>query len=206
MSRILVIGDSQAGNPGAAAKTALEARGHTVTQIHNDGHGPTAYVSQPSLWQQYTQNAADADIVLLIFGHNDLAGSRSRAALEQMRTGVHAPVWMSGPPLYPANAEPTSGGQPSRAAGDALRAQNQQVFGSHYIDAYPSTPESLPRDSHGWHFTPASAQGWGHAMAAAIDQAARSGGGGTGRTALIVGGVLATLALGAGALAFSRRR
>jgi len=157
---ILIIGDSQAGNPGAAAKRELEAMGHHVTQIHNDGKSPIAYVTTPALLNQYTSLARQADRVLLIFGHNSSAGAATRNALLRMKNGVRPPVWMSGPPQYP-NAD-------DQEIGAALRTQNQQVFGARYIDAWPSTPPSLPRDAPGWHLTLAAAQGWGRAMAQAV--------------------------------------
>jgi hypothetical protein len=162
---ILIIGDSQAGNPGAAAKRELEALGWRVTQVHNDGKSPIAYVNTPDLWNQYTTLAQQADVVLLIFGHNSQAGSATRNALLRMKNRVRPPVWMSGPPQYPNASD--------QAIGAALRTQNQQVFGARYIDAWPSTPPSLPRDAPGWHLTPAASQAWGLAMAQAIGQPSR---------------------------------
>jgi len=203
VANILIIGDSQAGNPGAAAKAALVALGHTVTQIHNDGDSPVTYVNTPSLWNQYTSLAAQNDLVLLIFGHNSPAGTATSNALVQMRDSVHAPVYMSGPPQYPPDASPTSSGQPSQQVGDALRTQNQAIFGANYIDAYPSTPTSLPRDSLGWHLTPTSAQGWGQAMATVMDQAAR---GGAGMGVAIAIGATAVGALALVLVAVVRRR
>jgi len=197
MANVLIIGDSQAGNPGAAAAAALEAAGHTVTRIHHDGQSPVRYETagaQPNapgdsvspyddLRSQYKALAAGKDVVVLIFGHNSPAGTATRNALIQMKSDVHAPVLMSGPPLYPPTARPTSGGQASRVVGDALRAQNQRIFTTRYIDAYPSTPADLPRDANGWHFTPGSAQGWGQAIAEAVGRflagAPAGGGGGT---------------------------
>lgn len=168
MAKVLVIGDSQAGNPGAAAKRVLDAHGHDVVQVHNDGQSPIVYArAGGDLWNQYTGLAADRDIVLLIFGHNSQAGAATRNALIRMRDGVRAPVFMSGPPQYP-NAD-------DQAIGAALRTQNQGVFGDRYIDAWPSTPPSLPRDRPGWHLTAAAAQGWGAAMAAALERALVSG-------------------------------
>lgn len=158
--RILIIGDSQAGNPGAAAKRALESMGHQATQVHNDGKSPIAYVNTPALWSQYTTLARSADVILLIFGHNSQAGSATRNALLRMKNSVRPPVWMSGPPQYP-NAD-------DQAIGAALRTQNQQIFGARYIDAWPYTPPSLPRDAPGWHLTPTAAQDWGTAMAHAV--------------------------------------
>ncbi len=181
MSRILVLGDSQAGNPGAAAKRALEAIGHTVVQVHNDGQSPNAYVNTPALWNQYTSLAQNADIVLLIFGHNSPAGTRTRDALTRMKQGVRPPVWMSGPPLYPHADD--------QQAGAALRTQNQAIFGSRYIDAWPFTPVNLPRDAAGWHLTPTAAQGWGTGMAQAIQR------GGSGGAGWATGAAVAVLAI-----------
>jgi hypothetical protein len=171
MANILLIGDSQAGNPGAAAKRALEARGHTVTQVHNDGKSPVAYVNTPALWSQYTSLAAGKDLVVLIFGHNSPAGAATRNALLRMKTSVSAPVMMSGPPMYP-NA-------PDQVMGQALHDQNQRIFGDRYIDAWPSTPVTLPRDAPGWHLTPSAAQGWGQAIADAATRALAPGGAAT---------------------------
>lgn len=159
--RILVIGDSQAGNPGTAAKAALEARGHTVVRINHDGQGPRAYVSTPALFGEYKALGRNADAVVLLFGHNDTASPRLQEALETLRDSVRAPVWMSGPPQY-ANPE-------DQAEGAALKEINRRVFGARYIDAWPSTPTSLPRDRLGWHLLRASAVPWGRAIADAVD-------------------------------------
>lgn len=167
MANILLIGDSQAGNPGAAAKRFLEAAGHTVTQVHNDGKSPIAYVNTPDLWNQYTSLAAHADLIVLIFGHNSQAGTATRNALLRMKNGVRPPVFMSGPPMYP-NAD-------DQVQGTALRTQNMGIFGARYIDAWPSTPVTLPRDAPGWHLTLAAAQGWGQAIANAVQQAIAQG-------------------------------
>lgn len=175
--RILVIGDSQAGNPGAAAKRALELLGHSVVQIHNDGRGPRSYVSDASLWAQYTSLARDADLVVLIFGHNDPASRALEVALERMRDGVRAPVWMTGPPQYPNASD--------QAQGAAIREIAKRTFGARYIDAWPFTPPSLPRDAAGWHLTPTAAGPWGQAVAAAVT---RRGSGG------VVAGVAGALA------------
>jgi len=176
MPAVLLLGDSQAGNPGAAAKQALEAQGYSVTQVHNDGQSPVAYVNTPSLWSQYTGLAAGKDIIVLIFGHNSPAGTATSNALIRMRDGVQPPVLMTGPPMYPSTANPTSSGQPSQTVGAALRDQNAGIFGSRYIDAWPSTPVDLARDAAGWHLTPASAQGWGQTIAAAVIKARAFGG------------------------------
>ncbi len=205
MARILIDGDSQAGNPGAAAKRILEAHGHTVTHIHNDGQSPIAQTRDGSaLWAQYRQLAQNADLVLLIFGHNDRATSAHEVALRKMITSVRPPVMMSGPPQYPAADD--------QAEGAALRTMNARIFGARYIDAYPSTPLSIPRDAMGAHMTIANARPWGEAMAAAVEQAMAPGGAATrpfvgGYDVLaIAAGVVGVAAVGALALALMRRR
>lgn len=203
MPSALIIGDSQAGNPGAAAKAALEARGYTVTQIHNDGKSPIAYVNTPDLWNQYIQNAAGKDIVVLIFGHNSQAGAATRNALIRMRDGVRPPVLMTGPPMYP-NA-------PDQQQGSALRDQNSRLFGARYIDAWPSTPATLPRDAPGWHLTRAAAQGWGQAIANAVVAARAPGGSASGPFGVspmaAITAVLGTAAVGViAAMLWQRRR
>jgi len=182
--RILIIGDSQAGNPGAAAKRELESLGHTVTQVHNDGHGPVSYVNDATLWSQFTTLARQNDLVVLIFGHNDLASPALTTALTRLRNGVAPPVWMSGPPQYPNAADQTKG--------LAIRALALGVFGARYIDAYPFTSTSLPRDAAGWHLTPAAAAPWGQAIAHVVaQQRTGSTGGGWGTI-----GTLGAIALG----------
>jgi hypothetical protein len=170
MAHVLIIGDSQAGNPGADAKAILEAQGHVVTQIHNDGKSPVAYVNTPALWAQYTSEAAGKDVVVILFGHNSNAGAATRNALIRMRDGVRPPVLMSGPPMYPHADD--------QVIGAALHDQNQRIFGARYIDAWPSTPVDLARDAPGWHLTRASAQGWGRAIADAVQRFLAGGGGG----------------------------
>ena len=166
--RILIIGDSQAGNPGAAAKRELEALGHTATQVHNDGQGPVSYVNDVALWSQYATLANQADIVVLFFGHNDRASARLEAALTRLRNGVHPPVWMTGPPQYPHEVDQTQGA--------AIRTIAQNVFGPRYIDAWPFTSTSLPRDAAGWHLTPSAAVPWGQAVAHAVARASGANG------------------------------
>lgn len=217
MANILIIGDSQAGNPGAAAKRELEARSHSVVLIHHDGQSPIRFVAagaQPGapgdslgsdrdMWSQYTRLARSADVILLIFGHNAPAGTRTRAALDKMRRDVVPPVLMSGPPQYPVVRD--------KAIGDALLAQNQTLFGARYIDAYPSTPVSLPRDRTQWHLTPESAQPWGQAMADAVERflaapsaaPAPSSGGGGGTALGPLGGVSRLALAAASAVAVS---
>jgi hypothetical protein len=203
MPNALIVGDSQAGNPGAAAKAALEARGFTVVQIHNDGKSPIAYVNTPELMNQYVGAAAGKDIVVLIFGHNSNAGSATRNALIRMRDAVRAPVMMSGPPMYPNASD--------QAIGTALRDQNMRIFGDRYIDAWPSTPVTLPRDTPGWHLTRAAAQGWGQAIADAVVRALAPGGAATRPFGVspmaIATAVLGTAAVGViAALLWQRRR
>lgn len=169
--KVLIIGDSQAGSPGAAAQAALRAAGHTVTRVHNDGKSPVAYVNTPALWSQYTTLAAQADLVVLIFGSNSPAGNATRNALERMRTAVRAPVLMSGPPQYPRPE--------NQQVGTALRTQNSALFGERYIDAWPHTPPTLTRDAAGLHLSASAAQGWGQAIAAAATAAMAPGGAAT---------------------------
>ena len=173
-----------------------------MTVIHNDGKSPPAYVNTPALWAQYTAAAAGKDIVVLLFGHNSNAGSATRNALLRMKTGVRAPVLMSGPPQYP-NA-------PDQVIGTALRDQNARIFGDRYIDAWPSTPPNLPRDAPGWHLTRAAAQGWGQAIADATVRALAPGGAATRPFGLspmeIVTAVLGTAAAGVIVTVLWRRR
>lgn len=168
--RILLIGDSQAGNPGAAAKRELESLGHTVTQVHHDGKGPRSYVSDAALWTEYTTLARQHDLVVLFFGHNDLASARLEAALSRMKNGVRPPVWMTGPPQYPNAAD--------QAQGAAIRAIGQNIFAGRYVDAWPFTSTTLPRDPAGFHLTREAATPWGVGVAHAVTRS--SGGGGAG--------------------------
>jgi len=207
MAKVLIWGDSQAGTPGNAAKRALVAAGHSVTVVHNDSKSPIVQTRAP-YWDQYTQAARGADVVLLIFGHNSLATPATEAALRKMKMDVAPPVLMSGPPQYPTARD--------HAEGDALRSMNARIFGDRYIDAYPVTPLSLPRASPtNPHFTPTGAAPWGSAMATAVQRflagapptsiAPVTGGGGggaalgppegAGRLALAAAGAIGTLGL-----------
>lgn len=160
MARILIWGDSQAGTPGNAAKRELVAAGHTVSLVHNDGKSPIVQARDP-YWSQYAAASRNADVILLIFGHNSLATSATEAALVKFKQNVRPPVLMSGPPQYPTPED--------HQEGDALRAMNARIFGTRYIDAYPSTPLTLPRVSPtNPHFTPTGTAPWGHAMAEAV--------------------------------------
>jgi hypothetical protein len=162
MAKILIVGDSQAqGTPGLYAERKFRAAGHTTRRISHHGKGAIDYVSTPALWSEYTgavQSFAP-DVVVLIFGSNDF-GSRLDDALIRMKDAVRQPVWLSGPPRYPA---------PDRQRlGETIRSTNQQVFGSRWIDAYPFTPLSIPRDSLQAHLPGEGGRPWGEAIADAV--------------------------------------
>lgn len=177
MAKILIIGDSQAGNPGAAAERELRARGHTVTRIFHSGQSPRVYANKTgALWSEYARNAAGKDVILLIFGHNPAANLET--SLATLKQDVRPPVLLSGPPIYTTPED--------QAEGAAIRDINMRVFpGIRFIDAWPSTPASIPRASPGNpHFTPSGAAGWGRAMADGVERflsgsgAVTAGGGG----------------------------
>lgn len=180
MAKILIIGDSQAGNPGAAAERDLKARGHTVTRISHSGQGPRVYANKSgALWAEYARNAVGKDVILLIFGRNYTPSLQAlEASLTTLKQDVHPPVLLSGPPMYT-----TADGQ---ATGASFRDVNMRVFpGNRFIDAWPSTPVSIPRASpDNPHFTLAGAAGWGRAMADGVERflsgsgAVTAGGGG----------------------------
>jgi len=165
MSRILIVGDSQSGNPGIVAQRKLEALGHSVQKIENDGKGPYDYVRLSDLWNSYVGavNSFRPDIILLIFGHNDAPNDNLRSALTRMKQSVRPKVLLSGPPQY---ADPAQ-----QAIGDQVKAIHQQVFGGDFIDAYPFTSTSLPHQPPtatfpiNPHFTLTGAEPWGDAMA-----------------------------------------
>lgn len=168
MPKALIVGDSQAqGTPGRYAEQKLRAAGYQTMRISNPGKGAIDYVNTPALWQAYTDAARsfNPDVVVLIFGSNDF-GSRLEPALERMKNAVRAPVWMSGPPLYPEAGR--------QRLGEQIREANRAVFGSRWIDAWPHTPLSLPRDHLQAHLPGESGRPWGEAIAAAV----MSGGGG----------------------------
>lgn len=163
MANVLIIGDSQAGNPGAAAKRELQARGHTVTHIYHSGQSPSVYANKSgALWAEYSRNARGKDVVLLIFGHNP--ARNLEAALTTLKRDVAPPVLLSGPPMYTTPDD--------QAEGAAIRDINMRVFpGNRFIDAWPSTPVSIPRASPGNpHFTLAGATPWGRAMADGVER------------------------------------
>jgi hypothetical protein len=218
MAKILIVGDSQAqGTPGLYTQQKFEAAGHTVRRISQHGCGPIDWSSDavsagcrtPGLWSRYTGavNSFRPDAIVLIFGSNDF-GSRLQGGLAQMKTRVGPPVWMSGPPQYPS--------EDRQRLGETIKTANQAVFGARWIDAYPFTPLSLPRDhpdepNRSAHFVGAAGRPWGEAIADAVMRgmgapgATPSGGdgGGTalgppagaGRLALAAAGAVAALGL-----------
>lgn len=184
MARFLIVGDSQAqGTPGLYAQRKLEAMGHTVRRISQQSCGAVDWSSDDvsrgcntaGLWSRYVSavNSFRPDVIVLIFGSND-TGSLLDDALLKMKNRVRPPVWMSGPPLYPL--------APRQAVGLGIKAANQQVFGSKFIDAYPFTPLSIPRDSLNAHLPGEGGRPWGEAIASAVLRgmtgAADAGGGG----------------------------
>lgn len=167
MSKILIVGDSQAqGTPGSYAQRKFEAAGHTVQRISQHGCGPIDWSSDAvsagcrtaGLWSRYTNavNTFRPDAVVLIFGSNDF-GSRLDDGLRRMKNGVRPPVWMSGPPMYPA--------EDRQRLGTNIRSTNRTVFGGRWIDAWPHTPLSLPRDDLQAHLPGEAGRPWGEAIA-----------------------------------------
>jgi len=212
MAKVLIVGDSQAQGrigPGYFAEKKLQAAGHTVRRVANHGKGPIDYVNTPTLWSAYTQAVSSfrPDVIILIYGSNDF-GSRLSGALTRMKNAFPQPVWMSGPPQYP---------DPDRQAlARTIRTTNEQVFGARWIDAYPFTPLSIPRDSPmRAHFPGEGGRPWGEAIANTVmrslpgagthaDEPVPDGGGGgaalgppegAGRLALAAAGAIGTLGL-----------
>lgn len=180
MAKILIVGDSQAqGTPGSYAQRKFEAGGHEVRRISQHGCGPIDWSSDevsagcrtPGLWSRYTGTVASfrPDIIVLIFGSNDF-GSRLDDGLLKMKNQVRPPVWMSGPPMYPA--------EDRQRLGTSIRAINQRVFGSRWIDAWPHTPLSLPRDALQAHLPGEAGRPWGEAIADAVMRGMAAPGGG----------------------------
>lgn len=180
MVKILIVGDSQAqGTPGSYAQRKFEAGGHEVRRISQHGCGPIDWSSDevsagcrtPGLWSRYTGAVASfrPDIIVLIFGSNDF-GSRLDDGLLKMKNQVRPPVWMSGPPMYPA--------EDRQRLGTSIRATNQRVFGSRWIDAWPYTPLSLPRDALQAHLPGEAGRPWGEAIADAVMRGMAAPGGG----------------------------
>jgi len=177
MSKVLIVGDSQSVNPGAAAKRKLQEHGHTVQVVSNVGKGPYDYVRMPELWAQYTGavNTFRPDIIMLIFGHNDAANANLRRALGELKSRVRPKVLMTGPPLY---ADPVA-----QAEGMAIKTMNAEVYGPDYFDAYPYTATTLAHQAPtatfplNPHFTPTGAQPWGFAIAAEVERRLAGGSG-----------------------------
>lgn len=193
--RVLIVGDSQAaGPPGQHADAKLRAAGHETLRIGNSGRGPYDYVRMPELWAQYTGAVRDfrPDVILLVFGSNDAPGTSLLNALTRMKQAVVLPVFLSGPPRYPASD--------AQARGASIKANYQSVFGARFIDAYPYTDPSLPRAPDGLHFTREGGRLWGESVADRLLDAARGlppGGAALGPPVAPAAG----LAVGAGALA-----
>lgn len=168
--RILIVGDSQAqGTPGRFAEERLEAAGHTVQRIAQQGCGPVDWSGSPSrnciefgLWDRYREalRSFDPDQVVLIFGSNDF-GTSLPGGLRRMKAAAGGkPVWLSGPPRYPDESR--------HLLGEGIRQMNRRAFGDRWIDAYPTTPLSLPRDVLRAHLPGEAGRPWGEAIAAAV--------------------------------------
>lgn len=169
--KFLIVGDSQAeGTPGRFAQDKLEAAGHTVQRIHQHGCGPVDWSGNPSrncasygLWDRYrsTLRSFNPDQVILIFGSNDF-GVSLPGGLRRMKeaAGDNKPVWLSGPPRYPDTSR--------QLLGEGIRQANRSVFGDRWIDAYPTTPLSLPRDRLRAHLPGEAGRPWGEAVADAV--------------------------------------
>jgi lysophospholipase L1-like esterase len=162
MASIVICGDSQSVYPGKIAAKVLEAAGHTVVRVSNEGKGPDDYVRTPALWSVYIGAVRDAnpDLIVLLFGTNDPRNARLRAALTKFKNDVAPKVILSGPPLYPRPEH--------QAKGLEIKTMYDEVFGEDYFDAYPFTPLSIERDSHGLHFSFEGARMWGEAIAAEV--------------------------------------
>ena len=215
MAKVLIVGDSQAqGTPGSYAQRKFEAAGHTVQRISQHGCGPIDWSSDavsagcrtPGLWTRYTSKVASfrPDVIVLIYGSNDF-GSRLDDALRQMASRVSPPVWMSGPPMYPA--------EDRQRLGTTIRATNQEVFGDRWIDAWPHTPLSLPRDSLQAHLPGEAGRPWGEAIADQVMRGMAAGGAvrlpfgrSASPVAAVVTALLGTAALGVVVALVMRRR
>jgi len=163
MAKYLIVGDSQSqGTPGQYAQRKLESLGHQVQRIAHQGKGAIDYTTTDALWSEYTGaiRSFAPDVVILIFGSND-AGSRLPDALRRMKDAASGKtVWMSGPPLYPE--------EPLKSRGASIRETNRSVFGDKWIDAYPTTPLTIPRDSYRAHLPGEGGRPWGEAIAASV--------------------------------------
>jgi len=181
MSKILIVGDSQAqGTPGLYAQQKFEAAGHTVRRISQQSCGAIDWTSNEvsrgcgtaGLWDRYMSavTSFQPDLIVLIFGSNDM-GSGLDDALLKLKNRVRPPVWMSGPPMYPL--------EPRQQQGLVIKATNQRVFGPRFIDAYPFTPLSIPRDHLNAHLPGEGGRPWGEAIADTVLRTLSAGGGGT---------------------------
>lgn len=162
MASVAIVGDSQSVNPGKVVEEVLRAAGHKVSRLSNTGNGPYDYVRLPNLWRGYTETVrvSRAEVVLLIFGSNDAPNDHLRDALDKMKRSVRPKVLLSGPPLYP---DPDH-----QVTGQKIQDTYREVFREDFIDAYPHTPLSIPRDKLGFHFTLKGSKTWGEAMAAEV--------------------------------------
>jgi hypothetical protein len=153
--RILIIGDSQAGAPGAALEALLNGLGASVKRIFREGQGPADW--SRSHWSIYA-SALDSfrpTDVILIFGSNDPPNEALQLAMERFWQS-HARVWYAGPPRYQDEA--------LQRRGAAVRTMARRVFGARYLDAWPFTGPAVPRAPDGVHFGRAGAQAWARGM------------------------------------------
>lgn len=168
--KILIVGDSQAqGTPGLYAERKFQALGHTVRRVSQQSCGPIDWTDDTAhagcrtsgLWSRYRSalRSFEPDAVVLIYGSND-SGPGLPAALERMKSETSVPVWMSGPPLYPVADR--------QSLGERIRSANQGVFGPKWIDAYPHTPLSIPRDDLNAHLPGEGGRPWGEAIAESV--------------------------------------
>ena len=168
--KYLIVGDSQAeGTPGRYAEEKLEAAGHTVQRIHQHGCGAVDWSGSPSsncasygLWDRYREalRSFNPDQVILIFGSNDWGTSLPEGLRRMKQAAGNRPVWLSGPPRYPDTSR--------QLLGEGIRQANRRVFGDRWIDAYPTTPLSLPRDRLRAHLPGEAGRPWGEAVADAV--------------------------------------
>lgn len=156
---VVLIGDSQSVNPGRVAEKKLEALGYRTSRLSNTGKGPYDYVRLPNLWRGYleTIRIQNPTLIVLIFGTNDAPNDLLRDALKKLKNSVRPKVVLTGPPLYP--------GAEHQANGLKVQAIYREAFGDDFLDAYPYTPLSIPRDKLGLHFTLRGAETWGAAIA-----------------------------------------
>ena len=162
MKKILIVGDSQSVNPGAAAERKLKALGYETKRVSNVGMGPYDYVRIADLWKQYT-SAVDTfhpDLIILIFGSNDAPNKNLKEALTKLKNNVKPKVILTGPPRYP---DPEH-----QALGEKIRVVYAGVFTTSYFDSYPYTDPKLSRAADGLHLTVSGAATWGAAIAVEV--------------------------------------